>query len=71
MNEKIDIISIQCWMLVIPQLLARINISNPLIRKTLILLLKKIGLKNPRRLTYPLTVLANSKSKSRVEAVMN
>ena len=69
MNEKIDIISIQCWMLVIPQLLARINISNPLIRKTLILLLKKIGLKNPRRLTYPLTVLVNSKSKSRVEAV--
>ena len=69
MNEKIDIISIECWLLIIPQLLARINITNPLIRKTLILLLKKIGLKNPRSLTYPLTVLHNSKSKSRAEAV--
>ena len=69
MNEKIDIISIQCWILIIPQLLARINITNPLIRKTLILLLKKIGLKNPRSLTYPLTVLHNSKSKTRAEAV--
>ena len=69
MNEKIDIISTDCWLLVIPQLLARINVTNPLIRKTLILLLKKIGLKNPRSLTYPLTVLHNSKSKTRAEAV--
>ena len=69
MNEKIDIISIDSWLLVIPQLLARINVTNPLIRKTLILLLKKIGLKNPRSLTYPLTVLHNSKSKTRAEAV--
>ena len=69
MNEKIDIISIECWLLVIPQLLARINITNPLIKKTLILLLKKIGLKNPRSLTYPLTVFHNSKSKTRAEAV--
>ena len=69
MNEKIDVISVECWILVIPQLLARINVTNPLIRKTLILLLKKIGLKNPRSLTYPLTVLQNSKSKIRAEAV--
>ena len=69
MQEKIDVISIECWLLVIPQLLARINITNPLIKKTLILLLKKIGLKNPRSLTYPLTVLHNSKSKTRAEAV--
>ena len=69
MNEKIDTISLDSWILVIPQLLARINVTNPLIRKTLILLLKKIGLKNPRSLTYPLTVLQNSKSKIRAEAV--
>ena len=68
-HEKIDMISIECWLLVIPQLLARINVTNELIRKTLILLLKKIGLKNPRALTYPLTVLHNSKSKARAEAV--
>ena len=67
MNEKIDIISLDSWFLVIPQLLARINVTNPLIRKTLIFLLKKIGLKNPRILTYPLTVLQNSKSKIRAE----
>ena len=69
MNEKIEIISLESWFLVIPQLLTRINVTNPLIRKTLIFLLKKIGLKNPRSLTYPLTVLKNSKSKVRAEAV--
>ena len=69
MNEKIEIISLDSWFLVIPQLLARINVTNPLIRKTLIFLLKKIGLKNPRSLTYPLTVLQYSKSKIRAEAV--
>ena len=31
--------------------------------------MKKIGSKNPRRLTYALTVLKNSKSKARAEAV--
>ena len=69
MNEKIDIISLDSWFLVIPQLLTRINVTNPLIRNTLIFLLKKIGLKNPRSLTYSLTVLQNSKSKIRAEAV--
>ena len=44
------------WFMVIPQLLIRINTPNPLIRKTLISILKKIGLNNPRSLTYPLTV---------------
>ena len=68
MNEKIDIISLDSWFMIIPQLLARINVINPFIRKTLISLLKKIGLKNPRILTYPLTVLQNSKSKIRAEA---
>ena len=43
MNEKIDNISLDSWILVIPQLLARINVTNPFIRKTLISLLKKIG----------------------------
>ena len=69
MNEKISIISLESWFMVIPQLLARINVTNPLIRKTLISLLKKIGLNNPRSLTYNLTVLKNSKSKTRAEAV--
>ena len=69
MNENINIISLESWFLVIPQLLARINITNPLIRKTLVFILKKIGLQNPRSLTYPLTVLQNSKSKIRAEAV--
>ena len=69
MNEKIEIISLESWFMVIPQLLARINVTNPLIRKTLIFLLKKIGLNNPRSLTYPLTVLKTSKSKTRAEAV--
>ena len=34
MNEKIKIISLESWFLVLPQLLARINVTNPLIKKT-------------------------------------
>ena len=68
-NEKIDVISLESWILVIPQLLARINLKNPFIRNTLVSLLRKIGLKNPRSLTYPLTVLQKSKSKARAEVV--
>ena len=69
MNEKIEIISIDIWSMVIPQLITRINKPNPLIRKTLISILKKIGLNNPKSLAYPLTVLKNSKSKIRAEVV--
>jgi len=65
--KGINDISLENWTLVIPQLLARINISNTLIRKTLIKLLKIIVSKMPRSLTYPLTVLKMSKSKAKAE----
>ena len=67
--QGINDISLENWALVIPQLLTRTNIVNPLIRKTLISLLKKLVLKIPRSLTYPLTVLKMSKSKTKSEAV--
>ena len=65
----INVISLENWALVIPQLLTGINMTNPLIRKTLISLLKQIVIKIPRSLTYPLTVLKMSKSKAKSEAV--
>ena len=65
--KGITSISLENWTLVIPQLLARINISNTLIRNTLIKLLKIIVLRMPRSLTYPLTVLKMSKSKAKAE----
>lgn len=65
MNKNRIFISLDSWFLVMPQLLAGINITNPLIRNALITLLKKIWLKNQRSLTYSLTVLQNSKSKIR------
>ena len=69
MCECIEGIQLESWILVIPQLLARINVTNPLIRNTLINLLKKIGNESPRSLNYPLIVLKQSKSKARAEAV--
>ena len=65
--RAINDISLENWALVIPQLLARINIANPLIRNTLIKLLKKIVSKIPRSLTYSLTLLKMSKSKAKSE----
>ena len=69
MIKGIDDIPLKNWILVIPQLLTRINVENPLIKKSLISLLKKIVQKFPRSLTYPLTVLKLSKSNTKVQSI--
>ena len=61
-------ISIESWLLVIPQLLARVGITNEQIRNSLVYILKQIGLNHPHSLSYPLIVLHQSKSKIRAQA---
>ena len=48
-----DTIDIDIWLLVIPQLLARVNIKDERIKNTLSILLRKIGYSHPRALIYP------------------
>ena len=55
-------ISLDSWLLVIPQLLARVNIKSHLIRESLVEILKLIGLNHPSALIYPLIVMNKSKN---------
>lgn len=52
----------------IPQLLARIDIKDDVIRKTLIELVEKISLKFPQAILYSLSVQENSSSNDRKRA---
>ena len=62
------LISIECWLLVIPQLLARVGVTNDKIRNSLVYILRQIGLNHPHSISYPLIVLFHSKSKIRAQA---
>jgi phosphatidylinositol kinase/protein kinase (PI-3 family) len=60
-----DLVSIDTWLAVIPQLIARIHSPNLQIRKLLHDLMKRIVIKHPQALIYPLSVALNSPLKAR------
>ena len=73
-NECIGSISMEAWLGVLPQLLARIHIKDPSIRAVLHPLLIRLGEKHPQALMYPLSVLLNSpvaERKASAESLMN
>lgn len=73
-NDAIKPISIDAWLGVLPQLLARIHIMNNTIRSVLHPLLKKLGEKHPQALMYPLSVLLKSpvsERKNSAESLMS
>lgn len=53
-------VSIDTWLEVIPQLLARINQPNPTIRQSIHQLLSEVGKAHPQALVFPLTVSMKS-----------
>lgn len=63
--ERIDL---KVWIEVIPQLLARIDIKDDVIRRTLIELVEKISLKFPQAILYSLSVQENSTAVDRKRA---
>lgn len=63
--QKIDL---KVWINVIPQLLARVDIKDKIIRKQLIDLLERISQKFPQALIYSLSVLQKSKTVERRQA---
>ena len=59
-TEGFNAVSINTWLEVIPQLIARINQPNPIVRNSVHQLLAEVGRAHPQALVYPLTVAAKS-----------
>jgi FKBP12-rapamycin complex-associated protein len=59
-SEGFTSVSIDTWLEVIPQLIARINQPNPRVRSAVHRLLAEVGKVHPQALVYPLTVAMKS-----------
>lgn len=73
-KSGMQIITLETWLGVLPQLLARIHIRKPSVRSVLHPLLTDLGEKHPQALMYPLSVLLKSpvaERKSAAESLMN
>lgn len=75
LNRGFDSVSIDTWLQVIPQIIARINTNTSSVRRQIHSLLAKIGRAHPQALIYPLTVCTTKgqtgSRKSAAEAVLN
>ncbi|KAI1164449.1 TOR kinase [Nemania serpens] len=58
-------VSVDTWLEVIPQLIARINQPNPRVRQSIHNLLADVGRNHPQALVYPLTVAMKSPQNTR------
>ncbi len=70
-NEEINSVTLEAWLGVLPQLLARIQINSPIVRSILHPLLFRLGEKHPQALMYPLSVLVKSPVDERKEAAID
>ncbi len=52
-QNSLNSIEVDSWLLVLPQILARVNIADERIRKSTSDLLTKIGISHPRAMVYP------------------
>ncbi|XP_004346781.2 TOR pathway phosphatidylinositol 3-kinase TorA [Capsaspora owczarzaki ATCC 30864] len=68
MVEGIKTVSIDTWLQVIPQLIARIHTPSPLVGRLISQLLISIGKEHPQALIYPVTVASKSQSPARRDA---
>ncbi|RDW62509.1 hypothetical protein BP5796_10811 [Coleophoma crateriformis] len=64
-TEGFTIVSVDTWLEVVPQLIARINQPNTHIRQSIHNLLTTVGRIHPQALVYPLTVTINSAPNTR------
>lgn len=64
-------VSIETWLQVIPQLIARIDANHPEVAKLIHQLLADIGKSHPQALIYPLTVASKSSTQARRRAATN
>jgi len=67
-TQGLTTVSIDTWLEVIPQLIARINQPNRLVKESIHHLLCEVGRAHPQALVYPLTVSIKSDDKERSRA---
>ena len=63
-------VSVDTWLEVIPQMIARISAPSPRVRRLIHHLLADVGTAHPQALVYPLTVATKSPSAVRMHAAM-
>lgn len=63
-------VSVDTWLGVIPQMIARISAPSARVRRLIHHLLADVGVAHPQALVYPLTVAAKSPSTMRMQAAM-
>jgi FKBP12-rapamycin complex-associated protein len=71
LSDGFNRISIDTWLSVIPQIIARIHTSHLPVRRLIHELLCKIGAAHPQALVYPLTVASKSTSAARKAAAVS
>lgn len=69
-GEGFNNVSIDTWLQVIPQLIARIHTPNPHVRRLIHQLLSDVGKEHPQALVYSLTVASKSQSIPRKKAAL-
>ena len=70
MHEGFNLVKMETWLDVLPQLISRINQKNAVVSKSLLSLLSDLGRVYPQELLYPLTVAIKSESLSRQNAAL-
>ncbi|KAI5965219.1 TOR1 [Candida pseudojiufengensis] len=71
MNEGFNMVKIDTWLEVIPQLISRIHQPNEIVSRSLFGLLTDLGKAHPQALVYPLAVAITSESASRKKAAQS
>ncbi|KAH8921032.1 phosphatidylinositol 3-kinase tor2 [Atractiella rhizophila] len=67
-KDHMDHVSQETWLLVIPQLLSRIDVKDTPVQSFVQTIIVRLGLEHPQSLVYPLTVAANSSNENRKRA---
>lgn len=71
MTEGFNMVKIDNWLEVVPQLISRIHQPNETVSRSLFGLLAELGKAHPQALVYPLTVAITSESTSRKKAAQS
>lgn len=71
MTDGFNMVKIDNWLQVIPQLISRIHQPNQIVSRSLLGLLTDLGKAHPQALVYPLAVAVTSESVSRKKAALS
>ncbi|KAL7665224.1 Serine/threonine-protein kinase TOR [[Candida] zeylanoides] len=71
MTEGFNMVKIDNWLEVVPQLISRIHQPNQIVSRSLFALLTDLGKSHPQALVYPLAVAVTSESVKRKKAALS